>query len=327
MKISYNQVMKDIYKKEKKPFNIFLIISKIFLYVPMAVLLEKYCIENKVSPAVLLKTNPAFSFSGLICAKTEIFKKFLKKRKNARFFAVMEKIEAKNPTKLRLKKLLKFIKHKRLKYPLIIKPDKGFAGVGLALVKNENHLIRAVSSMEEDYVLQEYSNYPYQMAVFFIRNPGEKRGRIWSLTRISFLNDGDKSPKLIVPSTKRLYSDESRRITPALERIFNDISGIGGFYFGRFDIKVKNINAFIKTGKGFKILEVNVGPNAIALHAFDKKYSIIKQYSILNDQLVYAFNIARKNARHLSHSRLDREFKDFWTKYKEFLKQTLRKGG
>lgn len=101
--------------------------------------------------------------------------------------------------------------------------------------------------------------------------------------------------KLVTPENNVSYKDESYLIDPLLEKTFNDIADIDGFYFGRFDIRVQDMHNFITKGEGFKIMEVNVGAHSMALQAFDRRYNIFQRYAILAKQLQLAFAIARKN--------------------------------
>jgi hypothetical protein len=58
-----------------------------------------------------------------------------------------------------------------------------------------------------------------------------------------------------------------------IDKIMSDFKG---FYYGRFDLKVKSI-ADLYLGKNIKILELN-GVNADAAHIFDPKYSLFQAY-------------------------------------------------
>jgi hypothetical protein len=101
----------------------------------------------------------------------------------------------------------------------------------------------------------------------------------------------------MIPTRKIIYKDESALINSVLEKRFESIGDIPGFYFGRFDLRIEDRGKFLSQATGFKIMEVNVGVHSMAIHAFDCKYGWIKRYRILFDQLYLAFAIARANVQ------------------------------
>jgi len=86
-----------------------------------------------------------------------------------------------------------------------------------------------------------------------------------------------------------MFLDGSDRITPELVKVFDDLaSTIDGFYFGRFDVKVKNWEGLYK-GEGIKALELN-GVYSEPAHIYDPKHTlgfaykeIVKHYMIIYD--------------------------------------------
>jgi len=71
-----------------------------------------------------------------------------------------------------------------LSFPLVAKPDKGCRGAGVRRVRNENELARYVAEfpMGERIMLQALVDHEAEAGVFYVRKPGEKCGRIFSLT-------------------------------------------------------------------------------------------------------------------------------------------------
>jgi len=86
-----------------------------------------------------------------------------------------------------------------------------------------------------------------------------------------------------------MFLDGSNRITPELVKVFDDIaSTIDGFYFGRFDVKVRDWEGLYK-GEGIKALELN-GVYSEPAHIYDPKHTlgfaykeIIRHYRIIYD--------------------------------------------
>ncbi len=266
----------------------------ICVYVPICIQLLWLCLEYKRKPTILWKTNPLFPYGGMICGKSLIFQKFQQKKENDAFLAKTLLIPRYDTIPEKIKQSETFIQKHRLHYPLILKPDDGIGGIGLHFIKDKKALHKTLTTLKKNYILQEYVPWPSELSVFFIRDPHQKNWKIWAITR-RYTIKKEQDPELMIPERKIICKDESHLITPALNRIFNTISNVQWFYFGRFDVRVKDIDTFLSQGKDFTILEVNVGAHSIALHAFDTKYNRSQRYKIFFDQLKFAFEIANKN--------------------------------
>lgn len=79
---------------------------------------------------------------------------------------------------------LNAMKDSSLSFPLVAKPDLGCRGVGVQLLKSEAQLEKYVRDFPLDarYLLQEKAPYQAEAGVFYVRNPGEARGKIISIT-------------------------------------------------------------------------------------------------------------------------------------------------
>jgi hypothetical protein len=67
-----------------------------------------------------------------------------------------------------------------LEYPLILKPDIGWCGFGVRIVKTRDELtsyLRAYPANEE-IILQKFVSYEGEAGIYYIRRPHEARGRI-----------------------------------------------------------------------------------------------------------------------------------------------------
>ncbi len=188
-----------------------------------------------------------------------------------------------------------FIYNNHIQYPLIIKPDRGLAGIGVSLIKDQKQMLEYMHTIHDDYLIQEYIDWPKELSVFYIKDPEDKKGRIRSITERTITAKDKKTPAMIMPWNKVVNKDESYLINPIVEKTFNVISDIEGFYFGRYDIRVKDRDDFIENGKDFKILEVNLGAQTMAVQAYDRKYNIFQKYAIFAKQLKFAFHIAKEN--------------------------------
>jgi hypothetical protein len=71
-----------------------------------------------------------------------------------------------------------------LAFPVILKPDIGCNGTGVRLLADAADLARSLPEYppQVDLVLQHYVTWEGETGVFYIRRPGEARGRITSIT-------------------------------------------------------------------------------------------------------------------------------------------------
>jgi hypothetical protein len=75
--------------------------------------------------------------------------------------------------------------HKKgLQLPAVAKPDLGCRGVGVRLIETETQLTDYISAFpnEARFLLQEKSKYQAEAGLFYVRYPGEKKGKITSIT-------------------------------------------------------------------------------------------------------------------------------------------------
>jgi membrane protein DedA with SNARE-associated domain len=91
-----------------------------------------------------------------------------------------------------------------------------------------------------------------------------------------------------------IFLDGIRYKTEVLKNTIDRISkGYDGFYFGRFDIRVPDLEAFVR-GENFKIIELN-GVTSEATHVYDPKNSLFTAYRVLFAQWRIAFEIGAQN--------------------------------
>jgi ribosomal protein S6-L-glutamate ligase RimK-like protein len=91
-----------------------------------------------------------------------------------------------------------------------------------------------------------------------------------------------------------IFLDGSYAITPALEETIDRIaSTFGGFFFGRFDIRVPTVEDFL-AGQNLKVIELN-GVTSEATHIYDPKLSLFGAYRVLFAQWRIAFEIGQRN--------------------------------
>jgi ATP-grasp domain len=91
-----------------------------------------------------------------------------------------------------------------------------------------------------------------------------------------------------------IFKDGRRYLSTTLTKTFDRIAKkLPNFYFGRFDIRYKNIQS-LEQGQDFKIVEIN-GVSSESTHIWDSDYALIHAYRDLFKQFHLAFMIGDYN--------------------------------
>jgi ATP-grasp domain len=108
-----------------------------------------------------------------------------------------------------------------------------------------------------------------------------------------------------------IFKNGSQYISATLTETFDRIAKrLPNFYFGRFDIRYKNIHS-LELGQEFKIVEIN-GVSSESTHIWDSDYSLVNAYRELFKQFHLAFMIGDYNHK---HGFKIQGFKDFYLSY------------
>ncbi|GAB3487356.1 D-alanine--D-alanine ligase [Marinomonas epiphytica] len=93
-----------------------------------------------------------------------------------------------------------------------------------------------------------------------------------------------------------IFRDGNQYISQALTAKLDEVLGdIDGFFFGRLDIKFKNIDRFM-AGEDFTILEIN-GASSEAAHIWDRNTPLLEIYRTLLKQYRLLFQIGAKQVK------------------------------
>lgn len=222
----------------------------------------------------------------------------------------------------------------QLEWPVVLKPDIGERGAGVAIVWSEDEVRSYLDAAQVDTMIQAYAP-GLEFGVFYVRHPEEDRGRLFSITEKRFptvKGDGratleelileDQRAVAMAPFYLRKHADrltwvpadgESVQLvelgthsrgavfhdgawvqTPALEAAIDRISrGFAGFWFGRYDIRTPDVQAF-QQGRNFLIVELN-GATAEATSIYDPDNGLLSAYRTLFTQWRILFDIAAAN--------------------------------
>jgi regulator of replication initiation timing len=155
------------------------------------------------------------------------------------------------------------LKNADLTFPLIAKPDKAERGVGVKLIDSEQVLNVYFDTVNFEFIIQEYIDFPFEAGVLFYRFPNKQKRTISSIVIKDFLKvigDGKKSieslllendrAKLIFEKIKQRLGEKLKVIPNKGEEIL--IEPIGNhnrgtkFLKGNFLIDEKLIQIFNK---------------------------------------------------------------------------------
>lgn len=91
-------------------------------------------------------------------------------------------------------------------YPLIAKPDVGERGNLVEKIHDEACLAAYVKKCPVSFLLQEFVDYPVELGLFYVRFPGEKKGKVSSIVQKDFLHvtgDGKRTVRTLLQSNTR----------------------------------------------------------------------------------------------------------------------------
>ncbi len=87
-----------------------------------------------------------------------------------------------------LNEILPLIRKNNIQFPLIIKPDIGFRGLLVQKINTEDELYQYLHKYNSiNLIIQEFIEYKNECGIFYYRLPGEKTGKITSITLKKYL--------------------------------------------------------------------------------------------------------------------------------------------
>lgn len=112
------------------------------------------------------------------------------------------------PAESDFEQALNMMKDKGLEFPVVAKPDIGWNGYGVRLVEDGNNLLKYIASFPsgENIILQKPVNYDGEAGIFYVRMPGEEKGKIYSVTLRYFpyvIGDGRSPLRELIQNDQR----------------------------------------------------------------------------------------------------------------------------
>lgn len=233
----------------------------------------------------------------------------------------------------RLAALRAFQAEHGLRWPVVLKPDVGERGSGVAIIPDEDAARRYLEAAAGSVLAQEYVPGD-ELGVFWYRMPGEETGRIFAVTDKRFpevVGDGARTLEELIladdravamaPFFMRLHAPRLADVPPAGQRIplvqlgthsrgaeFRDgmalatpglaaaIDGLSRGYDGFWfgRYDIRGPRDAMREGIGFKVIELN-GSGSEATSIYDPSNRLGAAYATLRRQWALAFEIGRRN--------------------------------
>lgn len=221
-----------------------------------------------------------------------------------------------------------------LTFPVVLKPDAGQRGSGVAVVRSESQLEDYLSRARGDALVQEYAP-GFEFGVFYCRLPEEGRGRIFSVTEKRFhavSGDGASTLETLILKDERavcmarayfrLHRDrlgDVPREGEAVQLVELGTHCRGAVFLDGAWVKTDELERAIdelcrgfegfyfgrfdirttsvedfRRGESFKVVELN-GVTSEATHIYDPRGGILDAYRTLFGQWRMAFQIGAQN--------------------------------
>jgi pimeloyl-ACP methyl ester carboxylesterase/membrane protein DedA with SNARE-associated domain len=233
-----------------------------------------------------------------------------------------------------------FMRDHGLDFPVILKPDLGQRGSGVAVVRSDEALHAYLCETAGDIIVQEYVAGD-EFGIFYYRYPNSEQGTIFSITekRFPVVNGDGKSTleRLILADQRavcmaKFYFDKQSEnleevLQPGEARQLVELGTHcrGAIFLDGMWVKTEALEAAIdriskkfagfyfgrydirvpsiedfKRGENFKVIELN-GVTSEATHIYDPKNHLIDAYRVLFEQWRIAFAIGAQNRDRGAH--------------------------
>lgn len=282
-------------------------------------------------PTVFTAVNPGIPSGGFVEESKSGILERLAGPAVARFVTVDLPAEP----EMRLAALRAALARAGLGFPVVLKPDIGERGRGVAVVRSEAELAAYLAAADGRLIAQEYVAGE-EFGVFYIRHPAAERGRIFSITGKRFpvvVGDGRRTLEELILADDRAVCMAGYYMEANFERL-DDIPAIaervqlveignhcrGTVFLDAGEHRTPELEAAIealargfdgfyfgrfdlrvptveqfRAGVGLKILELN-GVTSEATHIYAPGSSLFSAYRTLFEQWRLAFEIGAANA-------------------------------
>lgn len=240
---------------------------------------------------------------------------------------------------LRLDAARRFMAEHALRFPIVLKPDIGERGSGVAVIRSADAMAEYLERSTGDVIVQEFIAGE-EFGVFYYRLPGEPAGRIFSITEKRFpsvVGDGRRTLEDLILRDERavcvaelllrrhaasLESVPAAGTRVALVELGTHCRGAaffdgGRLHTGELEREIDRVSqgfdgfwfgrydlrvpsgAALAEGRDFKVIELN-GATAEATSIYDPSNGLLSAYRTLWKQWRLLYEIAERN-RGLGH--------------------------
>jgi pimeloyl-ACP methyl ester carboxylesterase/membrane protein DedA with SNARE-associated domain len=279
-----------------------------WVFYPPVLLYVAYLGVRHRSPLLFTAANPAMPAGGFVAESKGAILEGLAAA--GPFVARSLLVPAGEAAETRAERVHEFMSREELDYPIVLKPDAGQRGSGVAVVRDDAALLTYFGETRFDVLAQEHAP-GREFGVFYYRHPRLEELILRDPRAVCMADHylkvqaGRESrvpePGEVVPLVElgthcrgAIFLDGSWLRTEALESAIDRISSAyDGFFFGRYDLRAPDTEE-LKQGRGFKILELN-GVTSEATHIYDPAIDLLAAYSVLFRQWRIAFEIGAEN--------------------------------
>ena len=300
-------------------------------YPPVLLHVLRLALKHR-SPTLFTAANPAIPAGGFVAeSKIRILAGLAGAGDR---IARTELLPSRGGTEGRAERVRDFLSRHGLDYPVVLKPNEGQRGSGVAVIRDDERLAAYLDRAPFETLVQEYVPGE-EFGIFYYRYPDEERGRIFSITekRLPVLRgDGRHTLEELILLDRRavcmarhylrvnagrlgwvppegesfglvelgthcrgaIFLDGSRFWSEPLECAIDEISRA---YDGFFFGRYDLRAADVNAlmqGRDFKVIELN-GVTSEATHIYDPRLGLRQAYRTLFEQWGVAFEIGRRN--------------------------------
>jgi hypothetical protein len=195
------------------------------------------------------------------------------------------------------------MKERGFTFPVIVKPDVGEQGWGVALICNQEGMERYFECMPPAIIVQRYLP-GIEAGIFYMRRPGVERGHIVAISEsihcrtVAQAHCPGEAPSIAFGFRchDAEYRDALHWNSPELEHTIDALArAVPGFFLGRFDVRARSVDA-LRRGD-FAVIELN-GVLAEPTQIYDPATSLTEACSTLIRHWRFAFEIGAENRAH-----------------------------
>ncbi len=303
-------------------------------YIPVVVYVIRLAVKHR-SLTVFTCSNPSIPAGGLIGESKDAIYRLINGSASAGEFTLKHSlIRGTVSAAEKVRRIHEFIADNQLSFPVVLKPDVGERGKGVAIARSDEEIDHYLLGSESDIIVHEFFD-GVEASVFYYRYPDEPTGKIFSITEKRFpcvTGDGISTLNELILNDDRAVALAAKYFKHNEQRL-NDIPAQGvavqlidigthsrGAIFAdgewlrteklerAIDQICQGIKGFyfgrfdlraktfddFRNGGPFKIIELN-GVSSESTNIYDPRFSLFDAYAILFRQWRIAFEIGSAN--------------------------------